>query len=227
VSAPLSDSNLEWRAPRQRAPSGGAGACYDQRVRCLGIGVLLLVAWPVGADEAWATFDTRDGATYQRRSVPGSRFHEYRASLTMTVPPADVARAVWSAITDSAPATVKKREVLSRGADDLVVYEQIHTPVVSDRDVTLRFHRGAQGQGFEIAFENANQLGPPPMAGFVRLPVVRGKWTLTPVAGGTRVVYECYSEPGGSIPAFLVRGTQQSQVAHDVDRALATLPRVR
>jgi hypothetical protein len=196
-------------------------------VRWLSIGLLLLVALPVGADEGWSTFDTRDGATYQRRSVPGSKFHEYRATLGLNVPPADVARAVWSAITDSAPATVRRRDVLSRGNDELLVYEQIHTPVVSDRDVTLHFRRSVQGQGFEIAFETANQLGPPPAAGFVRLPVVRGKWTLTPAPGGTHVIYECYSEPGGSIPAFLVRGTQQSQVAHDVDRALATLPRMR
>jgi hypothetical protein len=196
-------------------------------VRTLGITLVLLAALPVSADEAWSTFDTRDGATYQRRAVPGSHFHEYRALLTVKSPPADVARAVWSAITDSAPATVKRRDILSRGADELLVYEQIHTPVVSDRDVTLQFRRSVQGQGFAISFVTANQLGPPPASGFVRLPMVRGKWTLTPDAAGTRVVYECYSEPGGSIPAWLVRGTQQSQVAHDVDRALATLPRLR
>jgi hypothetical protein len=194
-------------------------------VRPLGLVLVLLVALPVAADEGWSTFDTRDGATYQKRAVSGSKFHEYRATLTVLAPPADVARAVWSAITDSVPATVKRRDVLSRGPDEMVVYEQIHTPVVSDRDVTLHFRKSVQGQRFEILFETANQLGPPPASGFVRLPVVRGKWTLAPAANGTSVTYECYSEPGGSIPAFLVRGTQQSQVAHDVDRALATLPR--
>jgi hypothetical protein len=196
-------------------------------VRTIGIALALFVTLPVSADEAWSTFDTRDGATYQRRAVPGSHFHEYRATLTVKAPPADVARAVWSAITDSAPATVKRRDILSRGPEELLVYEQIHTPVVSDRDVTLQFHRSTQGPGFEISFVTANQLGPPPMSGFVRLPVVRGKWTLTPDPAGTHVIYECYSEPGGAIPAWLVRGTQQSQVARDVDRALATLARVR
>jgi hypothetical protein len=188
--------------------------------------VALVVTLPAGADEAWSTFDTRDGATYQRRAVPGSHFQEYRATLRVAAPPTEVARAVWSAITDSAPATVRRRDVLSRGSDEMLVYEQVHTPVVSDRDLTLQFRRSVQGQGFEISFVTANQLGPPPAAGFVRLSVVRGKWTFTPDSAGTAVTYECYSEPGGSIPAFVVRGAQQSQVAHDVDRALQKLPRV-
>jgi hypothetical protein len=194
-------------------------------VRPLVLALVLLLSFPAVADESWTTFDTRDGATYQRRSVAGSRFQEYRGSLTILAPPAEVARAVWSAITDSAPTTVTRRDILSRGPDELVVYEQIRTPVVSDRDVTLHFRRRAEGTMFEISFVAENALGPPPAHGFVRLPVVRGKWTLTPAANGTSVVYECYSEPGGSIPAFLVRGTQQSQVARDVDRALAKLPR--
>jgi hypothetical protein len=196
-------------------------------VRVSGIAVLLLAASPVFAGEAWATFATRDGVTYQRRSVAGSRFHEYRATLAIAAPPQKTAEAIWTAITDSAPATVKKRVVITRTSDELVLYEQIHTPVVSDRDVTLRFRRVASGDSFAISFETANELGPSPTAGFVRLPVVRGKWTLTPAATATHVVYECYSEPGGSVPAFLVRGAQQSQVARDVERAVATLPRVR
>jgi hypothetical protein len=191
------------------------------------IALFLLVGWPVYAGEGWTTFATRDGVTYERRSVPGSHFHEYRATLAIAAPPPQTAQTVWTAIANSAPAAVKKRVVISRSSDELVVYEQIHTPVVSDREVTLRFRRVVNGDSFAISFETANDLGPPPTRGFVRLPVVRGKWALRPTAGGTQVVYECYSEPGGSVPAFLVRGTQQSQVARDVERALATLPRLR
>jgi hypothetical protein len=31
----------------------------------------------------------------------------------------------------------------------------------------------------------------------------------------------CYSDPGGSIPAFMARGAQQDQVMVDMHRALA------
>ncbi len=152
--------------------------------------------------------------------MPGSRFNEYRAVLAVAMSPADMARAVWSAITESIPPTVRKRTVISRANDEIVIYDQIRTPVVSDRDVTIRIRRVVSGDDIEIRFESANELGPPPASGYVRLPVVRGKWTLLPATSGTRVIYECYSEPGGSIPAFLVRGAQQSEVAKDVERVL-------
>jgi hypothetical protein len=176
------------------------------------------------ADDGWSTYDTHDGVTYEKRAVGGSRFAEYRATTAVAQSPAQTSAAVWSAVTDSVPATVKKRTVLSRGSDELVIYDQIHTPVVSDRDVTIRIRRATRGDELEIRFETANDVGPPPATGFVRLPVVRGRWLLSPSAGGgTRIVYQCYSEPGGSIPAFLVRGAQQSEVAKDVERVLSRL----
>jgi hypothetical protein len=197
------------------------------RAFALALVLLLAAATPVRADDGWSTFDTRDGVTYARRPRPGSHFNEYRAVLGIARPPVETGRTVWNAITNNPPATVKKRVVLSSSEDDLVVYQQIRTPVVSDRDVTLHIHRTVSGDSVEITFESASQLGPPPSPSFVRLPIVRGKWTLTPTPGGTHVVYECFSEPGGSVPAFLVRGTLQSQVQRDVERALGSLPRLR
>ena len=194
-------------------------------MRSLGFTVMLLVVSPVAVagEGGWTTFETQKGVTYEKRAVAGSRYNEYRAVMEVAATPTETARTVWTAITDSVPPTVKRRQVLSRGADELVIYDQIHTPVVSDRDVTIRIRRIARGDEVEVRFDSANELGPPPAAGFVRLPVVRGHWLLTPSPGGTHVVYECYSEPGGSIPAFLVRGAQQSEVAKDVERVLTRL----
>ena len=53
----------------------------------------------------------------------------------------------------------------------------------------------------------ANDVGPPPAKGIVRLPTLRGSWTVTPAPDGSAdVIYLVHSEPGGSVPAFLVRG---------------------
>jgi hypothetical protein len=194
-------------------------------VRWIALGLPLLVTITAVSDEGWTTFDSRDGVTYEKRSVPGSRFNEYRAITAVATTPVETARAVWTAITDSIPPTVKKRTVISRASDEIIIYDQIRTPVVSDRDVTIRIRRVVNGADIEIRFESANELGPPPASGFVRLPVVRGRWALASGAGGTHVVYQCYSEPGGSIPAFLVRGAQQSEVAKDVERVLTLLAR--
>lgn len=186
-----------------------------------------MITLSAAGDEGWKTFDNRDGVTYEKRSVPGSHYNEYRAIAAVATSPTETARAVWTAITDSIPATIKKRTIISRGNDEIVVYDQIHTPVVSDRDVTIRIRRIVNRDDVEIRFESANDLGPPPASGYVRLPVVRGKWSLLPATNGTRIVYECYSEPGGSVPAFLVRGAQQSEVAKDVERVLSRIGGMR
>jgi hypothetical protein len=189
------------------------------------LAILLLAGGVAAADEGWSTYGTRDGVTYEKRGVPGSKYNEYRATVDVQTSLAETARVVWSCITESVPPTVKKRTVLSRSDDELVIYDQVRTPVVSDRDVTIRIRRNTRAGEIEIRFDSANDVGPPPQSGFVRLPVVRGHWLLVQSASGTRVRYECYSEPGGSIPAFLVRGAQQSEVEKDVERVLVRLPR--
>ena len=89
------------------------------------------------------------------------------------------------------------------------MYQRIRAPVVSERDYTVLMHRDGDGQGGEarITFRLANEDGPPPARGVVRLSTLRGLWSVTPAAdGGCDVVYSIHSEPGGNIPAFLVRG---------------------
>ncbi len=162
--------------------------------------------------------------TFEKRQASDSKFYEYRATTLVQAPVQAVIDAIWLGVTGSIPPTVKKRAVLSKTDTEYLVYDQIKAPVVSDRDVTIKIRKMARGDGIgEIRFDAMNWLGPPPDPQYVRLPVVRGAWTVTPEAGGTRLTYECYSEPGGSIPAFLARGAQQDQIAIDVGRVLVLL----
>jgi hypothetical protein len=189
------------------------------------LGLLLLLSAAAHADEPWKPINVKDTVTYEKRAVPGSSYYEYRASFTVTAQPPAVVEAMWQAVTGATPPTVKKREVLKRSANEMLIYDQLHARVVSDRDVTLRLQRvPAPDGGGEIRFDTANELGPPPAAGFVRLPVVRGAWTAKAVpGGGTALTYVCYSEPGGSVPAFMVRGGQQDKIVEAVERMLGTL----
>jgi hypothetical protein len=77
---------------------------------------------------------------------------------------------------------------------------------------------------FEINFVSANEEGPPPDGHHVRLPKVTGSWRAEPdPAGGVNLTYRCYSEPGGSVPAFLVRGAQQDSLLKEFVRVLARI----
>ena len=179
------------------------------------------------ADDGWRVMHERNGITLERRSVEGSRYYEYRVRAHTTVSAPVAVERIWSGIGDERSPTVKHRSVVRRAADELVVYDQIHAAVVSDRDVTIRIRKVAEGDGaFELQFESTAELGPPPMAGYVRLPVVRGNWRIEPAPdGGSNIAYRCYSEPGGAIPAFLVRGAQQDSTLDEFERVLTRVGR--
>lgn len=169
----------------------------------------------------------KGGVTLERRAVDGSRFYEYRVHAHTSVAPQVAVDRIWSGIGDERSPTVKKRTVVRRADAELVVYDQIHAAVVSDRDVTIRIRRsGDAARGFDIAFESTADLGPPPAAGYVRLPLVRGSWHIEPAPeGGSNIAYSCYSEPGGAIPAFLVRGAQQDSTLDEFERVLTRVGR--
>jgi hypothetical protein len=171
-----------------------------------------------------APIGTRNGVVYEKRAVQGAKLLEYRATTQVPLDPVQALEGIWKAITETPPPSeIKTRRVLKRTGDELVVYDQIDAPVVSDRDTTLRIYKVVRPGALEVRFESSDALGPPPNPKFVRIPAIRGGWTLVAVPGGTRLTYVCYSEPGGSVPAFLVRGPQRDHVTQDVERILTRL----
>jgi len=180
-------------------------------------------AGAAASDDGWQKVRDKNGIVLEKRPVDGSRFLDYRARGHSPAPPAAAVMKIWGDIGAQQSATIKKRTVVKRSDDEVVVYDQIRAPVVSDRDVVIRIRKVADGKGsFEIQFESAPELGPPPAKGYVRLPMVRGRWRIDPDGnGGSYVAYTCYSEPGGSVPAFLVRGTQQDNVLEEYERVMA------
>jgi hypothetical protein len=175
------------------------------------------------ADEHRATdgqVELRAAARAEGRTGAGL---EYRATMQVAIAPAQALETIWKVVTDGPPPSVKNRQFVKRSDDEVVVYDQIRTPVVSDRDVTLRISKVVRDDALEVRFQSTDALGPPPDRRFVRLPMVRGAWTLVAVQGGTRLTHVIYSEPGGSVPAFMIRGAQRNHMVSDVERMLSRL----
>ena len=78
--------------------------------------------------------------------------------------------------------------------------------VVEARDVVLRVQsvaREASGFGCQWT-ELADRM--PAQKGTVRMPLLRGSWTIDSVDGSrSRVVYQVMAKPGGRLPGWLVR----------------------
>lgn len=200
--------------------------------------VLCVAAWysvlsPPGiarAEDAWqrcevkkpAPSDAGEVQSLEKRAVPGSKFLEYRVVATSPVPPEQVLKVLWAGLSDPPAGTVKKRQILSKSATEIVFYDEVATPVVSDRDYTLRItqSRDEKSGTIHVRFALDPSAGPPPRPNFVRIANIRGSWDVEPQGSGSRLTYLCFSEPGGSVPAFMVRGAQQEHAVKDVRRVL-------
>lgn len=166
----------------------------------------------------WRTYSTKEGITLERRPVPGSSFYEHRAVVDLPVAPAAAADDVWRALRGGDMSALKHRDVLAESPNELLIYDQIRTPVVSDRDYVIkvtRTHDPALGRTAFRCMSVAN-VGPPVATGHVRIPIIRAGWVVEPSAAGTRLTYYAYSEPGGLITAILARGAQADRSMADI-----------
>jgi hypothetical protein len=169
--------------------------------------------------DGYSRYDNKSEVLGCQRHVPGSSYREYLVLTKLALPPDRVIDEMWSRILRSIVGGLKRRDFIVKEPRRIVFYDQIKTPVVSDRDYTVEAERQPdQPSGRrEITFRLRNELGPPLDGHHTRIPSLHAAWTLDPDGqGGTRLAYTSYSEPGGSVPAWMVRGAQAKHAMTDV-----------
>jgi Polyketide cyclase / dehydrase and lipid transport len=112
---------------------------------------------------------------------------------------------------DNAPKVtdnVAESRVLSRNDHQIIVYQRLKLPVVSDRDFTLRATWGARGPLIVTYYAVDNSRGPAPRRGVVRVSIMQGTWELAPIRDGqaTHARYHVQIDLAGSIPRWMVSG---------------------
>ena len=166
------------------------------------------------------------------RSKEGSEVKEVRGLGVIDAP----AWIVKNVIDDVArykefmPYTVESL-ILSTHDGYVVSYQRLDTPVVDDRDYTIKiFDESREDAEGRVIWKNrwseANKLGPPVKAGVARVGVNEGYWILEDKDGGarTKVTYYVYTSPGGSIPTFLVN-MANTQAVPELYRAVSKASR--
>lgn len=168
----------------------------------LRLALLLLQAGP-----DFTEVEEADGVTVSARPVTGSELVELRLTTTTTKSPGSLCNAAFGdgKFNPDEP-DLKSRRVISEGADERVTYDQIDPPVVSNRDYAARSKRIRSGDDVcRVIFEAANEVAPSKPAGFVRITKLRGEWRFERRQDGkTHVTYFVFTDPGGSIPAFMI-----------------------
>jgi hypothetical protein len=175
---------------------------------------IILVAGAAPAAE-WQSVSRDDAVEVEARARPGSAVKELRARGVIPAPP-HVVRAVVAAVDrypDFMPYVKESRTLGTEGAAT-TVYQRLAFGLlgISDRDyvidITETVDTDPQGRDVYTRRWRVGDNGRvPEQPSTVRLSINRGYWRLAAddaAPGATRAVYCLFTDPGGSLPAFIV-----------------------
>ena len=168
--------------------------------------VLLLTPLAIDAlqtDQVWTEAGIRNGVTLAFRDDPQLDARQVRAVAELPHPPGEIVPVVCD-LTQPLDPDTREARVLSGeigGRYEIYLRYASRYLVVSARDVVLDVRPEAGGCAWS---ELAARV--PPRSGAVRMPLLRGSWTVEPIdASRSRVTYQIAVRPGGSIPGWMVR----------------------
>ena len=183
----------------------------------LGVGVAVLVGAlaPEASSQDWEPWENvieEDGIRLDSRRRVDTGVIQIRGTVELPCS----TRTVWDWITtpqsylEIMPGTLASVH-LEETEGRVIVYQRLDASPSSDRDYTLdvRFtvDDREDGEWFDRAWSVANELGPPPKKGVVRVEVNEGTWKLRPLGvDGCRLLYDNYIELGGRLWTRLANG---------------------
>ncbi len=183
--------------------SAGAAVLLPQPARCL--------PSPDAATGPWELVRNENGISIHRRTVAGSKLHEFRGAGLIEAPIATV----LAVLNDSAHRLEWMKEAAANTRIEQpdpyteIFYSRTKAPwPVAHRDVVLRAHTTFDTAAHQVRIEIVSNDHPswPPQKGVVRMPFLRGHWYLWPENGGTftRAEYQVHANPGGMLPDWII-----------------------
>ncbi|MBL8914966.1 MAG: hypothetical protein JNM17_29945 [Archangium sp.] len=154
-----------------------------------------------------------DGVLIESRAVTGSSIVELRLTTRTTKSVKSLCDAAFGdGKFDKEEPDLKSRKVISESENERVTYDQISPPVVANRDYAVRAKRNVISETeCAMTFAAANELAPSKPEGWVRITKLWGEWHFTrEPEGKTVVTYVVFSDPAGSVPAFMVEGSRRT-----------------
>jgi len=158
----------------------------------------------------WIPAGATRGVTLEFRDEPRLEVREVRASTALPFP----AARIFPLVCDfthygSLVSGVQETRLISGTApSDYEIYMR-YAPrflVVSARDVVVHVRSQSPVGGSSRCDWTDLKEREPERKGIVRMPLLRGSWTIEPLdAARSRVVYQVAVDPGGRLPGWLVR----------------------
>ncbi len=192
----------------------------------LSLSLLLLSATP-DSGPGWEQAARDDGITVFARQKQGASINEMKAIGLIEAPP----KAVWNAVRDYANYDknmpyCEDSKVLGTEQDGKITYfySVVNAPIVSRRDYVIKLVDESDwqdGKGYLLVTWSTVDRGVPEKEGRVRIKINDGFWKLEPRENGTKTfaTYYVYTDPGGSLPRWIVNKANSGAVP-DVFRAI-------
>jgi len=173
------------------------------------------------AEPGWTDAGTRDGVTVAFRDDPQLNAREVRAVAELPHAPGQIIPVVCDFTQPLDPDTREARVLAGDLGGRYEIYLRYASRflVVSARDVVLEIRPQPNGCVWSEV-----EGGLPPQSVAVRMPLLRGLWTVEPIdPARSRVTYQIAVRPGGSIPGWMVRRGAVSALPEVIKRVARCL----
>lgn len=178
--------------------------------------LLLFSETPLFAQPSWELKKDEDNIQVFVKKVEGSSHHAFRGKMTLQT----TINTIVAAITDVKsfpswmPNTIETRVLESKEGKVSIYYLAADAPwPVKDRDGIYQFtyHQEEATEKTTIGVKCLPDYLPE-KEGRLRIRKSEGFWLLEPLSSDSvAVTYELYTEPGGSVPAWLVNSSAVNQ----------------
>lgn len=163
---------------------------------------MLIVANP----NKWEEVDKGDGITVWIREVHLSDISEVKAQTIVAL---DM-QSIWAVLNDVSlykefmPYIEEAKILPNKIEGGHYEYHHIAPPLVNERDYTIKVICTKTDTQWQRSWTLANDIGPKENADVVRVKISEGTWTLKKLGPKkTLLTYWLYTNPGGSIPAWI------------------------
>jgi Polyketide cyclase / dehydrase and lipid transport len=191
---------------------------------------LVLVSLAQAAWGGWTAAGTTRGVTLAFRDDPRLEVREVRATTELSFPAARIFPLVCDFTRyGSLVSGVQETKMMSGTApSDYDIYMR-YAPrflVVAARDVVVRVQGQSTPDGSSGCYWTELKEREPVRKGIVRMPLLRGSWTIETLgAMRSRVVYQVAVNPGGRLPGWLVRRGAVSALPDVIEQVRRRLER--
>lgn len=175
---------------------------------------LLALALPSTAlsQNKWKQVIDKNGIKVFTRPSEKSQFDEFKGVTTINV---DI-NVIDKVLADTSNATewmhnCIKSKLLERNEKHVVLYQVTKAPwPVSSRDLIVESIRKEKGNSIVRNMKiTTHPKAPPKTNKLVRVPKLKGSWTLTKKGTATHVVYQILMDPGGKLPTWLANSASK------------------